>query len=126
MTDRPPHTVTRGPSVPCGRAVTVAVPRPQNPDGTLPNRLTVVVPNVARLTDARRVSIMREALRLAGWAELADTATEAQLIGESHRRMGVAEDYSYALGTVDGRPDVSYTWRLGGGGAWADDWRILP
>lgn len=119
------HRITYGPWQDAGRAVTVHVPRPQRADGTLPEPLYAIVPNVARLTDARRLSIMRQALRAAGWTELADTAPDAPVLGEARKRMGAHTGMRYRYFDQNGRPAVDYDADGMGGWRWAEDWAVL-
>lgn len=129
MTDTLPsnltHRDTYGPWHDAGRAITVHVPRPQRAGGTLPEPLYAIVPNVARLTDARRLTLMRAALRAAGWTELADTAPDDRVLGESYKRMIPYTGVRYRFFDQNGRAAVDYQADGMGGWRWAEDWAVL-
>jgi hypothetical protein len=119
------HRTTYGPWHDAGRAITIHVPRPQNADGTLREPLYIIVPNVPRLTDQRRLSLMRAALRAAGWTELADTAPDGKVLGEAYKRMIPYTGTRYRYFDQNGRAAVDYQADGMGGWRWAEDFGVL-
>lgn len=111
--------VIHGEPVKYGRSITGFFPRKS--DGII----RFFVPNVPRLTDAKRIAIMREAIVFAGHKDVLANATDAQLVGESKRRMSAADYLILKPFTQNGREAFDYFTDNSGGWNWADEVLII-